>query len=141
MYPEKQGGFPKQPDEAHNHAGTRGQCCITKFPARGRKHQNLIWILKCGRHQLYYQIPRKGTVMFLVRKSPIVMGCRDRGFFCLESGKGRRSFVEDRVVRSIVDLSPMPVEGRIAVLWWGGREEYPFESGCDIIRTDLQGNR
>ena len=79
--------------------------------------------------------------MFLVRKSPIVMGCRDRGFFCLESGKGRRSFVEDRVVRDIVELSTMSVEGRIAVLWWGGREEYPFESGCDIIRTDLQGNR
>jgi hypothetical protein len=35
----------------------------------------------------------------------------------------------------------MPVEDRIAVLWWGGREEYSFESGCDIIRTDLQGNR
>ena len=50
---------------------------------------------------------------------------------------GRRSFVEDRVVRDIVELSTIPVEGRIAVLWWGGREEYSFESGCDIIRTDL----
>ena len=47
--------------------------------------------------------------MFVVRKSPIVMGCRDRGFFCLESGKGRRSFVEDRVVRDIVELSTMSV--------------------------------
>ncbi|WP_296822520.1 hypothetical protein, partial [uncultured Megasphaera sp.] len=28
---------------------------------------------------LHYQIPRKGTMMFVVRKSPIVMGCRDRG--------------------------------------------------------------
>ena len=54
---------------------------------------------------------------------------------------GRRSFVEDCVAHGIVELSTMPVEDRIAVLWWGGREEYSFESGCDIIRTDLQGNR
>lgn len=44
LYPEKQGGFPKQPDEARNHAGTRGQCCITKFPARGRKHPFAIFL-------------------------------------------------------------------------------------------------
>ena len=131
MYPEKQGGFPKQPDEAHNHAGTRGQCCITKFPARGRKHQNLIWILKCCRHQLYYQIPRKGTVMFVVRKSPIVMGSHDRGFFCLERAAGRRpkraagrwSSVEDRVVRDIVELSTMSVEGRKSRVGSGGAGE------------------
>ena len=37
---------------------------------------------------------------------------------------GRWSFVEDRVVRGIVELSTMPVEGRIVVLWWGGREVF-----------------
>ena len=46
---------------------------------------------------------------------------------------GRRSFVENRVVRGMVELSTISVEVRIAVLWWGGREEYSFESGCDII--------
>lgn len=43
------------------------------------------------------------------------------------------SFVEDRVACNIVELSTISVEGRIAVLWWGGREEYSFESECDII--------
>ena len=47
--------------------------------------------------------------MFVVRKSPIVMGSHDRGFFCLERAAGRRSFVEDRVVRDIVELSTMSV--------------------------------
>lgn len=62
--------------------------------------------------------------MFLVRKSPIVMGSHDRGFFCLESGKGRRSFVEDRVVRGIVELSTMSVgTGRVELVVMGqGRE-------------------
>lgn len=46
---------------------------------------------------------------------------------------GRRSFVEDRVACDIVELSTISVEGRIAVFWWRGREEYSFESGCDII--------
>ena len=44
-----------------------------------------------------------------------------------------RPFIVGRVACNIVELSTMPVEGRIAVLWWGGREEYSFESGCDII--------
>ncbi len=46
---------------------------------------------------------------------------------------GRRSFVEDCVACDIVELSTISVEGRIVVFWWGGREEYSFESGCDII--------
>ena len=45
----------------------------------------------------------------------------------------RRSFVEDCVACDIIELSTISVEDRIAVLWWGGREEYSFESGCDII--------
>ena len=49
------------------------------------------------------------------------MGCHDRGFFCLESGKGRRSFVEDRVARDIVELSTMSVA--IVELCFGGAGE------------------
>ena len=79
------------------------------------------------------------------------MGCRDRGFFCLERAasreKGRRSFVEDRVARGIVELSTMPVEGRIAVLWWGrgGRYltlvEIQLPRTCDSKRKNPSKNR
>ena len=69
--------------------------------------------------------------MFLVRKSPIVMGSHDRGFFCLERAAGRRprraagrwSSVEDRVVRDIVELSTMSVEGRKSRVGSGGAGE------------------
>lgn len=47
-------------------------------------------------------------------------------FFCLERGKGRRSFVEDCVVRNIVELSTMSIGVRESRVGRGGGRGYRY---------------